>query len=501
MSLADILAKHQAQKTAKLAALPVPRPSAAAAFNFLISSLQKKPISFYGTLNEGYEKDLTPSPCENIWVLLEAINKKVKLSESAKDCFIVMMATAISLRIDGPFLWTHITGPSGSLKSTLLKLIGTASDRVFSLTKFNGFYSGSTVGGRDNSLVPQIQDKLFMIHDFTPIIQESGDTQNEICGDFRVIYEGEGQSRYKNGVTRDYRNVRFACLTGVTHVIYNFRRSDMGERFSIFDINSTWSDDGLYHKTEPELDAEGNAYDSIFNTMVGGFQPEASTKLDLLDDERRLSWGLLNHLFEHIEDTATGLRVLAQNFKADRRLKSTIDALAVWLEHGRCNLPPKGDPYAVMSPAEPHRSIKILSKYAMAIAIVLGEDHCSATTHRILRKLCFDTGKSKALQIMNCLACTPRLSRKILGGKMQLSDTWVAVWCDHLIDLGVIREEWQAGGGPGRQTLVYTITERFRLCADTIGLHIRLPKAAPQETGLAAVLAKTANRPFGRRAE
>lgn len=498
MSLAELLAAQKAKTAA--APLPVPRPTAAAAFNFLISSLQKKPIASFGTLNEGYDKDLTPSPCESVHDLLTAVKAKVKLSPSACDGFIIMMSTAISLKVDGPFLWTHITGPSGSLKSTMLRLITVAYDKVFSLTKFNGFYSGSTVGGKDNSLVPQVQDKLFVIHDFTPIIQGPADVQDEICTDFRVIYEGEGQARYKNGITRDYRNVRFACLTGVTHVIYGFRRSDMGERFSIFDINSTWTDDGLYCKTEAELDAEGNAYDSIYDTMAGGFQEAGSPKLDLLDPERRLCWGLLNHLFEHIEDESTGLRSLAAVFKADRRLKSEIDALAVWLEHGRCNLPPKNDPYAVMTPAEPHRSIKILSKYAMCISIVLQEQAPSDECRRLLRKLSFDTAKGKALEIMMYLAKHPQTTKNILASQMQLSATWVAVWCDHLITLGVIRELFKPlASGPGRQSLCYELTQKFRMIADTIGLREKtLVASTPSQTKLGDTI-KKAIRPFGRR--
>lgn len=499
MSLSDILAAHAAKNPKKVAtALPAINPSPATAFNFLLSSLVKKPMSAFGTLNEGYDKDLTPSPCTSLTELIEAVGKKVHLSDSAKDCFAIMLATAISLRIDGPFLWTHIAGPSSSLKSTLLNLVTAAYDKVFSLTEFKGFYSGSTVGGKDNSLLPQLQDKLFVIHDFTPIIQGKADVQNEVCTQFRVIYDGRGEAYYKNGVMLDYKNVRFACLTGVTHVIYGFRRSDMGERFSIFDINSIWTDDGLNHKIEPELDAEGNAFDSIFSVMSGGFQEGASTKLDKLDPERRLCWGLLNHYIEHIEDTGVGCRAIASTFGSDRTLKLEIDALAVWLEHGRCNLPSKNDPYTIMTPAEPHRSIKILSKYALALAIVFQLTAPTPEIRRLLRKLAFDTAKGKALEIMNFVATHPLISKKLLAGHMKISDTWCGVWCDHLISLGVLQELYKPNstGGPGRQTLCYQLTQRFRMYADIIGLHERTLSAKPV-SGLSAVLQK--HMPFGRK--
>lgn len=500
LSLSDILAKHQA--AAKVpSALPSVRPSAAAAFNFLTSSLQKKAVSTFGTLNEGYDKDLKPSPCDDVHILLASIDKKVQLSQSAKDGFIMMMATAISLRVDGPFLWTHITGPSSSLKSTLLNLIAAAYDRVFSCTKFKGFYSGSTVGGKDNGLVPQVQDKLFIIHDFTPIIQGPSDVQDEICTDFRVIYEGEGQANFKNGVTHDYRNVRFACLTGVTHEIYKFRRSDMGERFSIFDLNSIWTEDGLYKKLDAELDAAGNAFDSMVNIMSGGFQEVTPPKMDQLLEERQMAWGLLNHLFEYIDDEGTGLRAVAKSFGQDRRLKAEIDALGVWLEHGRCNLPPKGDPYAVMTPAEPHRSIKILIKYAMCLCIVLKQEHATDEVRRLLRKLAFDTAKGKGMEIMIYLALHPLTTKKLLGHSVGCSDTWIGIWCDHLVAIGVLEEGWvtTTTAGAGRQSMCYALTMKFRMIADTIGLHVRLPTVSASQQKIQAVLTARVPRPFGRR--
>lgn len=499
MGLADILSKHQAQrKTA--AVLPDPRPSAAAAFNFLVSNLAKTPMATFGTLNEGYNKDLSPTPCDSIDKIFDAVSKKVKLSQSAQDAFVVIMATAISLKVDGPFLWTHITGPSSSLKSTLLRLVTAAYDKVFSQTDFKGFFSGSTANGKDNSLLPQLQDKLFVIHDFTPIIQGKADDQNTICTQFRVIYEGEAGKFFNNGISLDYRNVRFSCLTGVTHTIYAFRRADMGERFSIFDLNSIWTSEGLCKKIEPELDAEGNAFDSIFSTMGGGFQEIGATKIDQLDPERCLCWGFFNHLMEHIEDESAGLRQLVQRFSQDAHLRSIINCLATWLESGRCNLAPKNDPYTIMTPAEPHRSIKILAKYAICIAIVLQDQEPTHRMKGILRKLAFDTGKSKGLEIMHYLAVHPRTTKKLLASAIKLSDTWTAVWCDHLISIGVLEEEWQPqASGPGRQSMCYQLTQRFRMIADAIGLKER---HMTDSSGLSKVLAQhNRPKPFGRKIE
>lgn len=485
MDLASIFTSVKAEMS--------PRPSAASAFNFLFGNLKKESVSAFGGLNEGFDPSLSPMPCDNIGELIASVKSKIKLSKAAEDGLILMMAVAISLKVDGPFLWMHITGPSSSLKSTILNLVTAAYDKVFSLTEFKGFYSGSTVGGKDNSLLPQLQDKLFVIHDFTPIIQGRPEVQNEVCGQFRVIYEGTGEAFFKNGVRLDYSNVRFACLTGVTHVIYAFRRTDMGERFLIFDINSEWTEDGLNRKLEAELEAEGNAFDSILSTITNGLSEAAGPKLDELETQRRLCWGLLNNLMEYIDDEAHGIKELAKAFVADREFKSEIDALAVWMEHARCNLPPKGDSYVRVTPAEPHRSIKQLTKTALCIAIVLKATTVVEEVRRLTKKLAFDTAKSFSLEIMNYLAVHPQTTKQILASKMNLSGTWVSYHCEHLVALGVVRTVFKSNGsGVGRDLLAYELTPKFRMLADRIGLK---EKHIQKKTGESAIVAP---RQFGR---
>ena len=482
-----------------LASLITAKPSPASAWNFLFTHLKKESVAAFGAANEGYDATLSPLPCESIGDLLTSIRKKITLSKSAEEGMILIMAVAISLRVDGPFLWTHITGPSSSLKSTLLNMVTPAYDKVYSLTDFKGFYSGSTVGGRDNSLLPQLQDKLFVIHDFTPILQGKSEVQNEVCGQFRVIYEGTGEARFKNGVHLDYSNVRFSCLTGVTYEIYAFRRTDMGERFLIFDIAGEWTDDGLHRKIDADLDTENSAYASIFSTIANGLNASDSPKLDELSEQRQLAWGLMNNLMEYIEDEAHGLKAMARVFAADKMFEREIGALALWMEHGRCMMAANDASYVRVSPADPHRSIKQLSKAAMCIAIVLKAQGITDQIRNIIRKHAFDTGKSFSLEIMNFLAIYPRTSKQLLASRMNLSGTWVGKHCDHLISIGVIRAVFRSNGqGAGRDIQCFELTPRFRGIADMIGLK---EKTVAATSNLNAVLTGTAKPPpFGRKA-
>jgi hypothetical protein len=447
-------------------------PTPTQAFNFLLANCSKKVnLHAYGGANEGYNSDLAPIQCENIGDLISALSTRIKLNQAIEDTLTILFAVAISLEVSGPFIWMHIAGPSSSLKTTILELIGAAHERVFSVTNFSSFYSGSTVGGRDNSLLPQIQGKLFIIKDLTPLLEASQDIQKQVFPQLRDIYDGNGSKFFNNGVNLDYKNVRFVCVTGVTYIIHKFSRTDMGERFLICDINSSWSPDGELIRMDTELLAEGNAFDSVFDTMSQGFESSDSPKLDNLEELRCMAWGLLNHLFEYMQDEGHGLKALGAAFKADRSFKLEIDSLAVWMEHARCKMPSKADRETIRPvPALPHRAIKQLSKVALTLAIVTKSAGPTSEIRRLVRKFAFDSAFSYGLEIMNLVATIPEISKAVLASRLSLSPTHISNICDHLTAIGVIERRIKPTGTVGQPNLCWILTPKFRAIADAIGL-------------------------------
>lgn len=451
---------------------PAPKTGAASAiqvFNYLASRAVKQDLAAF--MNLGGEPGLLPVPCEDINLIIEKLTKKNKLSKPMIDTFITAFAAAISLDIPGPFIWCHIAGPSSGSKTVFLDLIATAADKVFSTNDFTSFYSGSTVGGKNNSLLANVQGRIFIIRDLTPLLQSKADVQNTVFGQWRAIYDGTGEKFYNNGVVYDFKNVRFVALTGVTYEIYKFSRTDLGERFLICDISSEWTQDGRLVKIETDLEADGNACDNIFSTIEGTIGRNDAPKIDQLDEERRMCWGFLNHLFEYISYNSDGIRDIVRAFSVDRTVKSQIDGLAVWLEHARCPVPPKYESVIRPTPAEPHRSIKQLGKLAICLAIVTKATGPTEQIRELLRKVAFDTGRSYSMEIMNYLASYPRSTRQILASKMQLSTPHIGRLCEHLISLRVIEiAHMKMSSGPGQPSMVYSLTPKFRDIADTIGL-------------------------------
>lgn len=463
---------------------------AAQVWNFFVKHIESVHLETYAGGSSGFDPEATPLPCEDVDTWINAVKEKLNIGPAAVGTLKIMMASAISLYMDGPFIWTHICGGSSSLKTTFIDMLAMASNRVFTTNEFTSFFSGSQTGGKNNSMLARVQNKVFCIRDLTPILNMKSDVQSTVFGQFRAIYDGTGEKFYNNGVEINMKGVRLVCITGVTPVVYKFMRTDMGERFMIVDINHTWEDDGTRTKYETDLAADGNAYDNLFETMANGFA-DAGPALDNLKDVRRLCWGLFDHLIEYMQSDPERLRRLSIQFLTDRSVKAEIDALAVWTEHARCPVPGKNDDMIRATPAEPHRSIKILSKAALALAILHKAEGPSPEIKYLIRKWAFDTAYSYSLEVMNFLAVTPLQPRGILASKMKLSTTHVARICDHLISIGVL-DVVITPSGVGQPSQRYRLSPKFRFVADVIGLkersHRREPPASTVEPALPASL-------------
>lgn len=453
------------------------RPTAAAVFNFLIKHLQPLRLVAH-TGGDNYDSNLKPSPCESVRELTASILSKIPSAPPAAiDALHIIMAMGLSLDIDGPYLWGHLAGASSSLKTTWLDLLGAVQDRVYMTNEFTSLYSGSQTGGQNNSLYARIQNKIFIIKDLTPMLQAKGDVQNTVFGQFRAMYDGTAEKDYNNGIRHNASGVRFVVLTGVTNIIYKFQRTDMGERFLIVDIMHGWNPDGTRQKHVVNLETEGSAYDSLFDTIAGGLSEDSGPQIDKLQEERSLAWGFMDHIFEWLRDEAHDLRQLAIAYKNDRTIKAEIDALSVWVEHARCPLPGKGDDNVRAVPAEPHRLIKQLSKLAMSLSVLFKTMSPTDEVRRLVRKAAFDSGYSFSLEMMNLIASYPLQNRGWLASKMNISTTKVAQVAEHLITIGVIEIRFKpASGGVGQPSQAYVLTPRFRMIADQLGMQ---PVTAP----------------------
>jgi len=149
----------------------------------------------------------------------------------------VVMAVAASNSLQGDPVWMHIVGPSGGGKTEVLRALRGHPD-VYTISSFteNTLVSGLK-GGKDPSLLPDLNGKVVVIKDFTVLLSLPNNAFRKVSGDLRDVYDGYYEKAFGTGDVRRY-DCRFTLLTGVTPAIEKMRTATqtLGERFLIYRV-------------------------------------------------------------------------------------------------------------------------------------------------------------------------------------------------------------------------------------------------------------------------
>lgn len=143
----------------------------------------------------------------------------------------IIYATAGHILFTGDPLWLLAIGPSGSGKTELIR---TFRDSAFSVSldiwNSKSFISGYE--GKDNiDLLPQLNNRLLLIKDFTGILGTSKDNARELIDQLRGIYDGYWDRA--TGLGQKGYASKFGILAGCTPAIDSYRvlNVGLGDRF------------------------------------------------------------------------------------------------------------------------------------------------------------------------------------------------------------------------------------------------------------------------------
>jgi hypothetical protein len=163
----------------------------------------------------------------------------------------MMLAVALSCRIEGDPLWMFLVAPPGGAKTETLTSLALCPD-VYMTSSLSpkSLISGSTMrNGADPSLIPKLNGKMLVIKDFTSILSMRDLDKDEIFGILRDAYDGRCGKEFGNGISRMYES-RFTILAGVTPKIYELSQQHhaLGERFLKICVG-----DNLVHHEEEQV--------------------------------------------------------------------------------------------------------------------------------------------------------------------------------------------------------------------------------------------------------
>lgn len=287
------------------------------------------------------------------------------------DVLKVMLAVVLSTKMAGDPLWIYIVGPSGSGKTMLLISLSENPRCVFR----SSITARSLVSGYRNtpdpSLLPKLNNKTCVWKDFTEILSDKN--KDEIYSTLRGAFDGQVTRSYGNDVERNYKNLHFSMLAGVTPAVHGDKKAMLGERFLKFEIFK---------------DAEQDTTSQIEAAM------EDSGKENQMTKELQLAAGnflarkiIMPHLPEWVKK-----RIIALS-----QLTSILSTIVEREQYGDREV------VYMPSPQIGTRLAKQLAKLAVFIAVVMDHETVQYEDYKLIEKTAFCTSRKMYLLILSTI--------------------------------------------------------------------------------------------------
>jgi len=412
-----------------------------------------------GATNGHHPSPAQPPKRESAWKkhaptfadVVRVFRKWLKLDNT--NALEVMLATALSQRMDGPPVWMFLVGPPGSSKTEHLNALSEMpNDQLYmtsSLTTHALISGSSWKDGVDPSLIPRLDGRVMVIKDFTSILALRDNEKEEIFGILRDAYDGRCGKVFGNGIERNYES-RFTILGAVTPRIYDLgsNHASLGERFLKLAVG-----DNLTHSSEQDIILR-----AINNTnRTGEMQFELADVVASFLKERMKRYGKDSALPIIPEDIKRRIVFLGM-FGA--RMRGTVSRDTF-----------RNDIITSRPSAEVGSRLGIqLAKLAKSLAMVHGRGEVNMFDFSLLRKVMLDTIPQRTEDILRHMMITMREPDEVLSTK-QLADESrypIATVSRILQDMNVLGIVKQVGSGLRNR---WKLSEYIQMCITEAGLY------------------------------
>lgn len=150
------------------------------------------------------------------------------------DTLRYMMAVCVSEQLHGSPLWSYIVAPAGGGKTVLLSSLRGSDRTVFRSSIGPHALISGFKGPTDPGLLSWIGGYILICKDGTELFNQSFTDRQLFRSIMTGAFDGYVQREYGNGVHREYNNLHFTVLIGITPMVHGFSDATMGERFLKF---------------------------------------------------------------------------------------------------------------------------------------------------------------------------------------------------------------------------------------------------------------------------
>jgi hypothetical protein len=323
--------------------------------------------------------------------VMQVYCKHLTVTEDYEMAIRTAYAVVLSKWVPGDPLWLYLVGPPSSGKTLILVSIAGSEHCILrsNLTPASLVSGFRMPDGSDPSLIPKLNDKVFVMKDFTEVLQMPPQTRDEIYSTLRGAYDGSVERPFGNGITRSYKDLHFTMLAGVTPSIFGQREASLGERFL------------MLHTVQSKEDHN----DIILRAL------ENVGKDDAIMDELQAVAGI----YLNMPVDQTTFDAIGATFPDDfnQRISSLAQLISILRAEVKYDF--KGEAMLYRPEAEiGARLAKQLRKLAISLCLLEEPMEYCDRVIRITTRVAFDTCVRLNLEIMQALAYCPGLTQREL---------------------------------------------------------------------------------------
>lgn len=406
-----------------------------------------------------------PLPCTNFGTLVETWRDTRHENNGKKGALrwtdrydiglSTMLAVAASTDLPTSQVWLRIIATAGSGKSTLCEAIAANPRWCYATSVFTGVHSGYSQNGEDNSLIPLINGKTFLINEGDTLMKQPN--KEQLMSELRDLHFGVARSRYRTGIGGVYDNIRTTIILAGTPTIRSLNASALGDRF--LDL-VTYEKESNLEESMLVRNVIGMGIESIqkFGQVNGSPKKYLSTeKLQAY----RLTAGFLDYLRENIVPLVRNLSIPLWYVPACEELGKIVAIMRTRTGKGE------------EDPTEPELHTRLgeqLSKLGLCLAVTLNRPIDNEVMRR-LATVALDTCYGNTYKVCTALA-NEQLDKQGLSVRLRLSNTLVSKSLSVLHSIDAIRydDTTAVSGARGRHR------STFRLSVSTGTLLTKLNK-------------------------
>ena len=408
------------------------------------------------------EVDNKPRNTDSVVVPLEVnsfdnlcaeFSKSIQFNPTLRRTLAVSVATVLSAKTQGDAIWMFIVGPASSGKTTILDAFNACTGQTIhrsTLTK-TSLISGRNIDeDSDPSILPRLDSKCLVIKDLTMLLTANAGAQEETFGTLRDAYDASISVQYGNGVIREYSNLRFSWLSGVTDIIQSFNKSDAGERFLRVDIVDPNFDEGLQIRKALKNLSKDNYSDHLRAATLGFIQFMWGQ-----DYEKRLP-DLSDSDIDKLEGIAQVIAYMRTKVKKGR----------------------DGDVEYRVRKEVGTRVAKQLGKLIQMLCVTFQKDSLSEDEFNdYILKVAIDTCTSIqteiTMQLMKFYKSTKGCTVEMLADKLQLGKSTISGHLPNMQEVGFVEysKRDNMSGARGRNLMLWKPTNKFTKLWNQSGLN------------------------------